>query len=84
MAKCPQVLRERIAQAPNERIHLLLRVSEAGETQRAAIENAGLVVQHQTTLVPCFAVCGPGAALTGLLQETWLISVEEDAQVQTF
>jgi hypothetical protein len=83
LPKCSQTLQERIARAPSKTVHLLLRVSEVGQTQRAAIEQAGFAVRHQTTLVPCFAVSGPGVALQTLLQETWLVSVEEDGLVQT-
>ena len=83
LSKCSREIQERIARAPSETIYLLLRVSEVGQAQRAAIEHAGFVVRSQTTLVPCFAVSGPGAALRTLLRESWLVSVEEDGPVQT-
>ena len=83
LSNCSREIQDRIAREPSEIMHLLLRVREVGEVQRAAIENAGFVVRHQTTLVPCFAVRGPGAALQSLLHEPWLVSVEEDGPVQT-
>jgi hypothetical protein len=82
--KCPETLQNQIAQAPSDTVFLLLRVSVVGQAQRAMIENAGFVVRHQTTLVPCYAVSGPGAALQALLMEPWLVSVEPDGPVQTF
>ena len=83
LPKCSADLQDRIARAPTETFYLLLRVSEVGQAQQAAIEHAGFIVRQQTTLVPCFAVSGPGVALQTLLQETWLVSVEEDGLVQT-
>ena len=83
LPNCSHTIQDRIARAPSETVCLLLRVSEAGPAQRAAIEEAGFVVRHQMTLLPCFAVSGPGAALHALLKEPWLVSVEEDDAVQT-
>ncbi len=82
MSKCTSELLTRIAREPSEGLYLLLRVAEAGQVQRAAIERAGFVVRHQTTLVPCFAVSGPGHALNALLNEPWLVRVEEDRPVE--
>lgn len=82
MPKCTCELLTRIAREPSENLYLLLRVEEAGQVQRAAIERAGFVVRHQTTIVPCFAVSGPGVALNALLHEPWLVRVEEDRPVE--
>ncbi len=82
MSKCTRELLNRIAREPSENLDLLLRVQEAGQVQRAAIESAGFVVRHQTTIVPCFAVSGPGLALNALLNEPWLVCVEEDRPVE--
>lgn len=82
MSKCTRDLLARIARDPSENLYLLLRVEEAGQVQRAAIESAGFVVRQETTLVPCFAVSGPGLALKALLNEPWLVGVEEDRPVE--
>ncbi len=82
MSKCSRELLTRMAREPSEDLYLLLRVKEAGQVQRAAIESAGFVIRHQTTLIPCFAVSGPGLALNALLNEPWLVRVEEDRPVE--
>ena len=79
----PNALERRIAEEPSATVFLLLHVSESGQEQRAAIERAGFAVRHQTTLVPCFAVSGPGLGLKALLTEPWLVRVEEDGVVET-
>lgn len=83
MPKCSQDLRDRIERSPSETVYLLLRVDEVGEERRTLIERAGFAVRSQTTLVPCFAVSGPGAGLRALLDELWLVRVEEDGHVRT-
>lgn len=82
MSKCSRELLTKIACEPSENLYLLLRVVEAGQVQCAAIEGAGFVIRHQTTLIPCFAVSGPGFALNALLNEPWLVRVEEDRPVE--
>lgn len=79
----PKALERRIAEEPSATVFLLLHVSESGQEQRAAIEKAGFAVRHQTALVPCFAVSGPGLGLKALLTEAWLVRVEEDGVVET-
>lgn len=81
-SKCTRELLARIAREPSGHLHLLLRVEEAGQVQHAAIESAGFVVRHMTTLVPCFAVSGPGISLNALLDEPWLVRVEEDSPIE--
>ncbi len=83
MQRIASSLERRIAEEPAATIFLLLHVSESGREQQAAIERAGFVVRHQTTLVPCYAVSGPGQGLKALLTESWLVRVEEDGEVQT-
>lgn len=82
--KIPHSLKKRIEDAPSETVYLLLHVSAIGPGQEAAIERAGFAVRYQTTIVPCFAVSGPGQGLRSLLSESWLDRVEEDGAVQTW
>jgi hypothetical protein len=81
--KIPLALQRRLAGAPTATMFLLLHVSETGEAQRAAIESAGFVVRHQTSLIPCYAVSGAGQGLKALLNESWLVRVEDDGVVKT-
>ena len=81
--KIPLALQERIAGAPDGTMHLLLHVNETGPAQFAAIERAGYVVRHQTSIIPCYAVSGPGQGLQALAKEAWLVRVEEDGAVHT-
>ena len=81
--KIPLALQRQIAAAPDDTMFLLLHVDETGPEQFAAIEKAGYAVRHQTSIVPCFAVSGPGHGLRALVNEAWLVRVEEDGAVET-
>ncbi len=81
--KIPPALQSRLADAPDETMYLLLHVNETGAEQLAAIGRAGYVVRHQTSIVPCYAVSGPGRGLWALAKEAWLVRVEEDGAVET-
>lgn len=81
--KIPLEIQRRLAAAPDETMYLLLHVKESGPAQVAAIGRAGYVVRHQTSIVPCFAVSGPGRGLQALTKEPWLVRVEEDGAVET-
>ena len=81
--KIAAALERRIAEEPSATVYLLLHASELGQEQRAAIDRAGFVVRHQTTIIPCYAVSGPGAGLRALMREPWLVRVEEDGEVET-
>jgi len=83
LEKIPLALQKQLEGAPNATIYLLLHVSETGPAQIAAIERAGFVVRHQTSIIPCYAVSGPGRGLQALAKEAWLERVEEDGAVQT-
>lgn len=82
-AKCPPELMERVEKRPTDRIFLLLRVSEAGDVQQQAIEEAGFDVRYRLALTPCFAVRGPVQGIRALLDAPWLVGVEEDGIVRT-
>lgn len=81
--KIPLAIQRQMAAAPGDTMYLLLHVNETGPEQFAAIEKAGYIVRHQTSIVPCFAVSGPGQGLTALVKESWLVRVEEDGAVET-
>ena len=81
--KIPLALQRQMAAAPGDTMYLLFHVSEIGPEQFAAIERAGYVVRHQTSIVPCYAVSGPGRGLGALVKEAWLFRVEEDGAVET-
>ncbi|RME51848.1 MAG: hypothetical protein D6790_19345 [Caldilineae bacterium] len=81
--KCPPPLRQQIEEAPDNSFDLILRVSEVDDAVQAEIERAGFQVRRRLTLVPQFAVSGPGQALFNLLEYPWLLSVEEDGSVHT-
>ena len=82
--KLPESLKNKIEDAPTDLVHLLLHVNGTDPGQDAALERAGFLVRHRTTIVPTIAVYGPGKSLRSLLKETWLIRVEEDSAVQTW
>jgi hypothetical protein len=82
--KISEALRLQLERNPQESFDLILRVSAATDPQQRAIEQAGLQVRHRLTLVPSFAVTGPGQAVLSLLHEPWLQSIEPDQPVRTF
>ena len=81
--KIPLALQRQMAGAPDQTMYLLLHVSQTGPAQVAEIERAGYVVRQQTSIIPCYAVSGPGRGLQTLAKEDWLVRVEEDSPVQT-
>ena len=81
--KIPLALQRQIAGAPDQTLYLLLHVSETGAAQLAEIERAGYVVRQQTSIIPCYAVSGPGRGLQALAKKAWLVKVEEDSAVHT-
>ena len=81
--KIPLALQRQMASAPDRTMYLLLHVSQTGPAQVAEIERAGYVVRQQTSIIPCYAVRGPGRGLQALAKEAWLVRVEEDSPVQT-
>ena len=81
--KIPLAIQRLLAAAPDKTMYLLLHVKESGPAQLAAIGRAGYVVRHQTSIVPCYAVSGPGRGLHALTREAWLVRVEEDGAVET-
>ena len=83
LEKIPLALQRRMEGAPGETMYLLLHVTETGPAQIAAIERAGYVVRHETSIIPCYAVSGPARGLQALAGEAWLDRVEEDGTVQT-
>lgn len=81
--KIPLALQKQMAGAPDQKMFLLLHVSETGPGQLAEIKRAGYVVHQQTSIIPCYAVSGPGRGLQALAKEAWLVKVEEDSDVKT-
>ena len=81
--KIPLAIQRQMAAAPGDTMYLLLHVDETGPEQLEVIQRAGYLVRHQTSIVPCYAVSGPGQGLRALVKEAWLVRVEEDGAVET-
>ena len=74
-------LQQIIRAAPAATVHLLLRVAAFTEQAEETLVAAGFQIQRRLTLVPIFAVSGPAAGVTDLLDQPWLISAELDRPV---
>jgi hypothetical protein len=80
--KLPSQLYRQLERSPQQSFDLILRVTEVSDVHQQAIEQAGCHVRRRLTLLPSFAVTGPGQAILALLHEPWLQSVEVDQPVR--
>lgn len=82
--KLPASLRQFIQANPQQPVELILRVRAADDETQSRLEDAGLTIRHRLTLVPQFAVTGPGQAILALEKEEWLLGIEGDRSVHTW
>lgn len=83
-SKLPEHLRQLIQANPQQPVEVILRVQTADDATQTRLEDAGLTVRHRLTLVPQFAVTGPGQAILALENEEWLLGIEGDRSVHTW
>ena len=83
MDKIDGVLHQKLAADPEQSVALIVRTDGDPTPHRSRLAVLGLQVGHQFRLVPGVSVTGPAAAALSLLDEEWVIKIEEDRPVTT-
>lgn len=66
-----------------QEIDLIVRVKQADDETEQALQSLGLAVRNRLELVPTFTVTGSTPAARKLIDQSWVLSVEEDQPVHT-
>lgn len=82
-AKIDPQLAAKLKTRSSQDFALIVRVVRADDATEQALRSLGLVVRHRLTLTPIFAVTGPAPAALRLIDQPWVVSVEEDLPVHT-
>lgn len=83
MAKISSTLKHQLKNMPNRSVDLIVRTTGEVEPHLEWTKSVGLEVNQVFRLSPGMAVSGPGQAALKLLDQSWVVSVELDAQVKT-
>ena len=82
MAKISSALEHQLKNMPNRSVDLIVRTTDEVEPHLEWTKSVGLEVRQVYRLSPGMAVSGPGEAALKLLDQSWVVSVELDAQVK--
>jgi hypothetical protein len=83
MAKISPALKHQLKNMPNRSVDLIVRTAGDVEPHLEWVKEMGLEVNQVFRLSPGIAVSGPGEAALKLLDQSWVVSIEPDAQVKT-
>ncbi len=83
MGKIDDVLRRNLAADPERSVALIIRTAGDPTPHLPRLAELGLQVGHQFRLVPGVSVAGRAAAALSLLNEGWVVKIEEDRPVKT-
>jgi hypothetical protein len=83
MDKINKVLHQKLAADPERSVALIIRTDGDPTPHLTRLAKLGLQVGHQFKLVPGVSVTGSAAAALLLLNEMWVLKVEEDQPVTT-
>jgi hypothetical protein len=83
MDKIDSVLHQRLAADPEQSVALIVRTDGAPAPYLPRLAELGLQVGHQFRLVPGVSVTGSAGAALLLIEEKWVIKIEEDRPVTT-
>jgi len=83
MAKIDSALRQKLTADPKLSVALIVRTDGDPTPHLSRLAELGFQVGHQFRLVPGVSVTGSAAATLTLLEEEWVIKVEEDQPVKT-
>jgi len=83
MEKIDSALRQRLTADPEQSMALIVRTDGDPTPHLSRLAELGFRVGHQFRLVPGVSVTGSAAAALSLLEEEWVIKVEEDQPVKT-
>ena len=82
MAKINSALEHQLKNMPNRSVNLIVRVTEDVEPHLEWTQSIGLEVKQVYRLSPGMAISGPGHAALKLVEQSWVASIELDAQVK--
>jgi hypothetical protein len=83
MGKIDNTLRRNLAADPERSVALIIRTAGDPTPHLPRLAELGLQVSHQFRLVPGVSVAGRARAALSLLDEEWIIKIEEDRPVKT-
>lgn len=83
MDKIDSVFHQKLAANPEESVALIVRTDGDPSPHLPRLTELGLKVGHQFRLVPGVSVTGSAGAALSLIEEKWVISIEEDRPVKT-
>ncbi len=83
MDKIDSVFHQKLAANPEESVALIVRTDGDPSPHLSRLTELGLKVGHQFRLVPGVSVTGSAGAALSLIEEKWVISIEEDRPVTT-
>ncbi len=81
MATITPDLVKKLQREPNATVNLIVRLVDSPEVHVADAQAKGLQVQRTFSLISAMAVRGTAAAALALMNESWVVSVEEDKSV---
>ncbi len=83
MAKILRDLESKLRREPQAIVNLIVRCQGDVDACAAKAQARGLQVRHTYTLISALALQGTAAAALALLEEPWVVSLEEDKTVHT-
>jgi hypothetical protein len=83
MDKIDSVLRQKLAADSEQSVALIVRTDGDPSPHLPRLAELGLQVGHQFRLVPGVSVTGSAGAALLLIEEEWVIKIEEDQPVTT-
>jgi len=83
MGKIDEALRQNLAADPERSVALIIRTAGDPTPHLPRLAALGLQVGHRFKLVPGVSVAGRAAAALSLLDEEWIVKIEEDRPVKT-
>jgi hypothetical protein len=83
MDKIDGVLHQKLAADPEQSVALIVRTDGDPTPHLSRLAEFGLQVGHQFRLVPGVSVTGSAGAALLLLEQKWVVKIEEDRPVTT-
>jgi len=82
----PQVdpdLEKQVESNPDETFHLIVRVDGDLDLRQGQLEADGFTIKRRLRLIRGFAAAARGCDVLMVMQETWVVAIEEDRPVTT-
>ena len=83
MDKIDSVLHQKLAADPEQPVALIVRTDGDPTPHLSRLAELGLQVGHRFRLVPGVSLTGSAGAALVLLEEKWVVKIEEDRPVTT-